>query len=169
MKRMIFSLIFCFALAAFVIPAQASTVWYPTDSGEIDVNFITLAPGFPLAIFDDNDTGFSGLNLTLRDPADTILFSQKGSDWDLVSTETGNTFTLTNSFNFMLALETSPGVWVGNTGFKELAFGIYQVSWALADQDVEITMIDAQPVPLPASVLMFGSGLLVLTGLRRRK
>ena len=167
MKRLVFGLIACFALAVFVIPAQASTVWYPTDSGEIDVNFITLAPGFPLAIFDDSDAGFSGSNLILRDPADTILFSQNGSDWDLVSTETGSMLTLTNSFNFMLALEVSTGNWVGNTGFEKLAFGIYQVSWDVPD--VKITMIDAQPVPLPASVLLLGPGLLVLIGLRRRK
>ncbi len=165
MKRLIFSLIACFALAAFVIPAQASTVWYPTDSGEIDINFITLAPGF--AIFDDNDTGFIGSNLILNDPADTILFSLSGSDWNLLSTETGRTLTLTNSFNFMLASETSPGVWVGNTGFEELAFGMYKVSWD--NPEMEITMIDAQPVPLPASVLLLGPGLLVLIGLRRRK
>jgi len=163
MKRFLLILMACFALTAFVVPVQASTVWYPTESGKIDVNFLNLS-GFEIAIFDDDDVGLS-TPLVLNAPGDTISFSQINGDWNLLSSETGNTLTLTDSFNFMLALDLNSN-WQGNTGFDKLAYGIYNVKWG----EIEgLGMIDAQPVPLPASILLLGPGLIGLIGLRRRK
>ena len=163
MKKILLILMTCFALSVFVVPVQASTVWFPTESGQIDVNFLNLS-GFDLAIFDDDDVGLS-TPLVLNAPGDTISFSQINGDWDLLSTETGNTLTLTDSFNFMIALNGGVN-WIANTDFEKIAFGLYNLKW---DNIVGIAVIDAQPVPLPASVLLLGSGLFALVAIRRRK
>ena len=163
MKRFLLILTACFALTVFVVPVQAATVWFPTESGQIDVNFLNLS-GFDLAIFDDADVGFS-TPLVLNAPGDTIFFSQVNSDWVLTSSQTSNTITLADSFNFILALNINNS-WTGNTDFEKLAFGLHNVIWGEIEA---IAMIDAQPVPLPASILLLGTGLVGLIGFRRRK
>ena len=163
MRRILFILMSCFAFTVFVVPVQASTVWFPTKSGQIDVNTLNLGD-FDVAIFDDDDTDFS-TPLILDKPGDTIFFNQDNGDWVLTSSETPNTITLANSYHFVLALDDS-GSWIGCTDFEKIAFGIYTVKW---DLEKQITLIDAQPVPLPASILLFGTGLLGLSSFRRRK
>ena len=88
MKKILLILMACFALSVFVVPVQAATVWFPTESGEIDVNFLNLSD-FNLAIFDDDDVGLS-TPLVLNAPGDTISFSQINGDWNLLSTFYGN-------------------------------------------------------------------------------
>jgi hypothetical protein len=166
MKKTVLSLIASFLIIAFVIPAQAATIYAPTPSGEIDINFLVMDDINTFAIFDDDDATFDN-PLILAPVADTISLMQNGNDWDLVSTETGNTLTLTDSSQFMLAmLPQMAAMWEGNTSEDELAFGIYEVKWE--DRKITISMIDAVPaVPLPASFLLLGSGFIGLVGFRR--
>ena len=163
MRRILLALVSCLGLFTFVTAAQAApvTVWFPTESGQIDVNFIGE---LDIAIFDDDDSGYAN-PLRLADIADTITFNMVGNDWVLESTQTGNSITLVDSSYFVIAQDLGIG-WIGSTEFEKLAFGIYNVNWGTNNQ---IKVIDAQPVPLPASVLLLGTGLLGFLGLRRRK
>jgi hypothetical protein len=167
MKKIVFILTACFISLAFVVPMQAATIWFPTESGQVDVNFI-IDGTFPLALFDDDDTGYES-PLLLNKPGDTIAFKQLNGDWEVESTETSNSITLTNSFNFVVALDLGgEDGWVGNTGYEKKAFGVYNVLWS-EQVEAQMALIDAQPVPLPASVLLLGAGLLGIIGIRRRK
>jgi hypothetical protein len=160
MKTTLITLTVCCTIFAFVVPIQAATIWSPTESGQIDVNFIGE---LDVAIFDDEDVGYAN-PLELAEIADTITFNMVGNDWVLESTQTGNSLTLADSSYFVIALAL--GNWIGSTEFEKLAFGIYNVNWG---PDAQIKVIDAQPVPLPASVLLLGAGLLGLMGIRHRK
>ena len=168
MKKIVLGMMASFLIIAFVIPAQGATIFMPTPSGEIDINFLVMDDINTFAIFDDDDATFDN-PLILAPVADTISLMQNGNDWDLMSTETGNTLTLTDSSQFMLAmLPGMASVWEGNTSEEELAYGIYKVNWE--DRQITITMVDAMPaVPLPPSFLLLGSGLIGIIGLRQRR
>jgi len=153
----------CFVFSAFGAPVQAATVWSPTESGQIDVNFLNF-DFVDIALFDDDDIAFS-MPLYVGLIADTISFEQVGSDWVLKSSETDNTITLTGSSNFIVALDDNVN-WQGVSDIEKIAFGIYNLNWGLLAQ---VTMIDAQPVPLPAAILLLGTGLLGIIGFKRRK
>jgi hypothetical protein len=111
----------------------------PTESEQIDVHF-TNSTGYSLAIFDDDDTGYAQ-PLFLANPSDTVLFSQINGDWYLSSTG-GNTLTLSDSFNFLIALNDGSG-WMGSTDYEIIALGEYNVKWG----DISgVTVRDAKPV-----------------------
>ena len=166
MKKTVLSLMASFLIIAFVVPAQAVTIWEPTESGIIDINYLALDEINSIAMFDDSDMILE-IPLMLVAPSDTIFFTQNGDDWDLVSTVSGNTLTLADSPKFMLGMQpVGTSGWMGNTGEAMIAAGMYNVNWV--DPEVTITIVDAQPVvPVPATILLLVPGLLGIIGLRR--
>ncbi len=170
-----FGLMLIFAVA---FSAQANTIWIPTESGKIDVNY-AWGSDITFAIFDDsadiNDPMADKLIVSDPSPivlpgltiyADTIGFTPNGSDWDLQSTETGNTLTLTDSFQFQLALFDG-STWIEPT-YHKVADGQYAIEWP---QNLTVLQVDAKPVPIPPTVLILGSGILSLVGIgyKRKK
>lgn len=162
-----------FALAASAANA-ATTTWTPADG---DVNFLFSATGIGdenlYAIFDVAD--FDGLKtaaLILEEPADTIDFVANGANFDLSGTATPvNTTTLFGSNHFVIATSGDNGVtWTDATSLiKEVGVNtnIYNIEFATGT----IMSIDAIPhvVPVPAAVWLFGSGLIGLVGVSRRR
>jgi len=146
----------------------ATIVWQPTDG---DVNFLyTTVSGFNLAMFDVGDFDALQANplmLNVVVGADTIDIVAAGSNFSATSSVTGNSTTLFNDNQFVLAI-TDGVSWFEPVSFVEIAPGsnIYEITFS----NGVVTSIDAVPtvIPVPAAAWLFGSGLLGLIGVVRR-
>ena len=149
----------------------ATIVWEPSDG---DVNFVyTTVAGFNLGLFDVDDFDTAQANplmLNTSVGADTVDIVAAGIDFSATSSVTGNTTTLFNDNQFVLAI-TDGVSWFEPVSFFEVAAGsnIFEVTFS----NGIVTSIDAVPtvIPVPAAVWLFGSGLIGLAGLAgvRRK
>ncbi|OPX19259.1 MAG: hypothetical protein BZ151_10220 [Desulfobacca sp. 4484_104] len=173
MKKILTTLLAVLLIVCAAGFAQA-TYWVPTESGEIDVNYLTYTGSGTYAIFDDSSNlDGSDSHLVLSSSADTIYFVQNGSNWDLNSTTTGNNLTLSNSATFQVAwMPAGETSWYIDTSYTYLSPGVYQLNWTGVDrpsQSSSIVQIDAEPssVPIPASAVILFTGLLGLFGVRR--
>lgn len=161
------------ALATSVASA-AAVIWTPVD-GNINYSFDagTTTDTNLYALFDVTD--FAGLQasaLILNKPADTINVVANGLDFDLTSTATGNTTTLFNDSEFVVATSLNNG-----TSWTD-AFAIYELvpntnMYNLTFSTGTVLSIDAAPVvqavPVPAAAWLFGTGLIGIVAVARRK
>lgn len=162
-----------FALAASAANA-ATTIWTPVDG---DVNFLFGSQGVGddnlYAIFDVADfDGLKAAPLILEEPADTIDFVANGANFDLSGTATPvNSTTLFGSNQFVIAASADNGLtWTDAiSSITEIGVGthIYDITFTTGT----IMSIDAIPhvVPVPAAAWLFGSGLIGLVGVSRRR
>ena len=144
--------------------ANAATVFAPTDG---DVNFLnsTLGGSTLLAVFDDADQGYGGGSLTVTVP-EIVGFTGPFSGGDYIATGTGGTLTLTGSDHFILGISTDGGSsWSADTSVISQGANSYTVNFS----DGSVLEVDVRVVPVPAAVWLFGSGLLGLIGIARRK
>ena len=166
------------ALSLASVSANAAVVrWTPTDG---DVNYsYTLATGNSLAMFDLDD--FAGsksspllVNNGLNTGVDTIdIVPTAGSDFTATSVVSSGSITLFNDDQFVIATRDTSGNWfepidwfvsAPNTNIYNIIFG-----------NGAVLSIDAVPsnppgeIPIPAAIWLFGSGLLGLVGISRRK
>jgi hypothetical protein len=161
--------IFLAGLAFSPVSNAATISWQPTNT---DVNYVyqTLA-GYSLALFDVEDFDASQafpLQLNTGTGADSIAVAEDGADYSATSLVTGNTISLFADNQFVLAM-TDGNSWFEPLSWFELApnSNIYNISFASGS----VTAIDVKPavVPLPASLLLLGSGILALFGFVRSK
>jgi len=145
--------------------ANAATIFAPTDA---DVNFIlsSLPAGTTLAMFDDSDQTFIGSNLDIPIPQ-LVGFTGPISGGDFIATnEAAATLTLTGSDNFILGISMDGGTtWSGDTSVTLLGANSYAVGFI----NGTVLEVDVRVVPVPAAVWLFGSGLLGLVGIARRR
>jgi hypothetical protein len=145
--------------------AEAGTVWIPTNSGEVDIQYYDFFNQYQFAIFDDSSSlAATDSRLELSKPADTIDFVQNGADW-IISPHSNpaNTLTLTNSNRFQLAMLDGT-TWVADIGFLETSYGMYIIQWP---RDITLLQIDAVPVPLPAGIYLLCVGVFTCAGLKK--
>ena len=154
-------------LGALLLAGQvnAATVFAPTDA---DVNFLfgSLGGG-TLAMFDDSDQSYAGLNLTVDVPG-IVGITGPFTNNDHIATNSNGTLTLTGSDQFILGLNIG-GNWLTDTAVVSTGANAFQVSF---DNSGTLVTVDVQivpPVPVPAAVWLFGSGLIGLVGVARRK
>jgi hypothetical protein len=145
--------------------ANASTVFMPTNP---DVNFfnLTLAGSSTLAMFDDNDTGYT--NPLAVPLASLVLIGGPDISGDFTATNVNSqSITLTNNNWFTLAVSNGGG-WLGDN-FSSC--NSLSNSCVVVFGDGSVLTVDTQvaAVPVPAALWLFGAGLLGLAGVARRK
>ena len=159
----------CLLGFAFLVSgsASASTVFASTDG---NINFFNndLSGSTLLAMFDDSDTSFTGDSLSIPLPEVITITAGGDNGGDYTATNEGaETLNLTGSGWFILAVSTDGGTsWSGDTGFDIRGTNSYDVHFSPNGSVLEV---DVRVVPVPAAVWLFGSGLLGLVGVARRK
>jgi len=167
---------------AFLVSESAyavSTVFFPTNQ---NVNFVATvnggSTGLELGMFDDANTGFTGTNfLQIALGNDTATFAPTiGQNVDYTITNssdigspTNNSATLLGSDLFILGMRdtTISASWMDPDAIVcNSQNGTCSVSWSGLSTEL---IVDIQPVPVPAALWLFGSGLLGLVGIARRK
>lgn len=150
---------------------DAATIFAPTDG---NVNFLAGdLTGAQLAIFDDSDQFYGGLSLAVQ-LGDQVGFVGPGLGGDFVATNASNipgsqTLTLTGSDNFILGLSTDGVNWLADSSVVSAGINAYTVSFATGNNVMQVDVQVKPPIPVPAAVWLFGTGLLGLVGIVRRK
>ena len=156
-----------------------STVFFPTNQ---NVNFVvstnTGSSGLQLGMFDDANTGFTGTNfLQIALGNDTAEFSPTiGQNVNYTITNTSgigspsnNSATLFGSDLFILGMRdtTISTTWLDpDSVVCNSQNGTCSVSWTGLSTEL---VVDIQPIPVPAALWLFGSGLLGLVAIARRR
>lgn len=147
---------------------NAATIFAPTDG---DVNFLLGdLLGAQLAIFDDADQSYTGPSLDVQ-ISDVVGFAGPNGSGDHIATNTtsGNTLTLTGSSNFILGLSLDNGIsWIADSSVSAIGANAYSVSFGNGSNLIQVDVQIVPPVPVPAAVWLFGSGLLGLVGVIRK-
>ena len=156
--------------------ANAGTILVPTDG---DVNFFVQDP-FPytLAIFDNNFFGGSsstdGLEVILSGPVLGTLGGTINFSNEIPPAGSGN-YTATNANSQSLALsggnDFMVGIWDGSNWIMDSGSTTLPANSAQLSFDVggDVLAVDVAVVPVPAAVWLFGSGLVGLASIARRR
>lgn len=157
--------------------ANASTIFSATDG---DVNFILGdLNSYMLAIFDDDDAAYtgtiaSGTALEVFNSSIVSIAGPNGLGDHIATNELGMTLALSGSDNFRLGISLDDITWLSDTAATFLGGNSYLVEFL--DGEASIFSIDLTvvpqtlpQVPVPAAVWLFGSGLLGLVAIARRR
>jgi hypothetical protein len=152
------------------------TVWAPTNE---DVDFIQLdLPGLSLttgggelAMFDEAD--FGGDALVIGEFGGHVTFTASGSDWIVevfdVNEVSGGTITLFGDNHFVLGMDWGIGGYFPDSGWAlESSPDTYLITFE-SEAIGKTLAVDVKVVPVPAAVWLFGSGLIGLAGIARRR
>jgi len=181
LTNMTIKLISLFVGGYFSAAVSAATVWAPTstDIDTTDIGWaLSLWVPFPtgdFAVFDDDDPTFSGGegNHLHLDNLDQMLFTDLGGNWQ-VENSAGATMVLSGSSRFLLAEGGDTSPWAGDISYTQIGLDTYWVAFPGGAVIQGVDMVPAasshmSSVPLPAATWLFGSGLLGLLGIARRK
>ena len=188
LARYVYSCAILITSVSFIpISVEAATIWAPTneDTDFIQLNFGGPGPGSgistnggTLALFDD-DTGFAGPALEIGQNGGHVVFSDNGDgSWGAevfdVTNTSGGSITLSNNANFVLGMDWGLGYFAESNASLVSAPDTYLIVFDGLDGferpiSGNTLAVDLAPIPVPAAVWLFGSGLLGLAGMARRK
>ena len=174
-----------FLLASSV--ASAATIWAPTNE---DTDFIQLdfagtpdagrgisTNGGTLALFDDSD--FGGTALVIGQQGGQVVFTDNNDgSWNAeffdVSEISGGSITLSGNANFTLGMDWGLGYFGDSNATLISSPDTYLIVFDGYDaQENPISgntlAVDLAPIPVPAAVWLFGTGLIGLVAVARRK
>ncbi len=145
----------------------ANAAFIPTD-GSVDFLYFFGDENALLGIFDNEDTSFEGGYLSISTD-DNVSFTFLDPDYELTS-YTGGSFTLTGSSAFLIAAYDGTE-WLAPTSIVCNELNRCSLSWSglVNELVLDIAEEESSPVPVPASVWLFGSGLLGMTAVARRR
>jgi hypothetical protein len=152
---------------AFLASGTANaSIFAPTDG---DINFITdtFNTGTVLAMFDDSDVAYTS-DLTITPLPENVAITSGGIGiGDFTATnEALSTLNLTGSDWFRLAITTDGGMnWSGDISTSPAGTNLLNVTFS----DGTVLSVDIKVVPVPAAVWLFGSGLLGMIAVARRR
>ena len=175
-----------FMLTSFT--ATAATIWAPTN---IDTDFIQFdfagnpdsgagisTNGGTLALFDDSDTGFANALVIGQNGGQVVFTDNNDGSWNAevfdVSNTSGGSITLSGDNSFSLGMDWGLG-YFGDTNFSLLSSpDTYLVVFDGYDEferpiSGNTLAVDLAPIPVPAAVWLFGSGLIGIVAVARRK
>ena len=157
------------------------TVWAP-NSADVDflqlVDFGLTTNGGTLALFDEADISLTNA-LVIGEAGGQVDFVASAvpgsSDW--IASFNGMNLTLKDDNNFRLGMKWGAGVYVTDltwelqTGLKTDSYLITFRSGTSPDnfKTGQTLAVDVKVVPVPAAVWLFGSGLIGLVGVARRR
>ena len=179
-----------FGVAALTLAssvATAATIWAPTNE---DTDFIQLdfagnpnagagisTNGGTLALFDDSD--FGGNALEIGEDGGHVVFTDNGDgSWNAeffdVTNTSGGSITLSNNTNFRLGIDWGLGYFSDSNATLTSSPDTYLIVFdgldALEQRVSGNTLaVDLAVIPVPAAVWLFGSGLLGLVAVMRRR
>jgi hypothetical protein len=177
------------ASAALILASTSvnATVWHPTSS---DTDFIEFdfagnpgtglgisTNGGTLALFDDSD--FGGDALVIGENGSHVVFTDnKNGSWNAevfdVANTPGGSITLSNNPNYVLGMDWGLGYIVESNSTLVSGPDTYLIVFDGVDgSGMSISgntlAVDLAPIPVPATVWLFGSGLLGLVAVMRRR
>lgn len=150
--------------------ANASTVLSATD-GDVNFLFAPLPAGITLHMFDDDDNNnFAAPASNLLVPIPSVVGISGPQTGDYLASNGNGNLTLTAAPDFVLAVwdtNMGGGTWVGDA--NPVFYGNGNSAQLTFNTSGGVLVVDVQAIPIPAAVWLFGSGLLGLVGIARRK
>jgi len=167
--------------------ATAATIWAPTnaDTDFIQLDFAgnpDLGPGIStnggtLALFDDSDFGGNALEIG-SDGGQVVFTDNMNGSWNAevfdVTSTSGGSITLSSNANFVLGMDWGSGYFDDTNTTLISSPSTYLIVFDGRDAggnriSGNTLAVDLAPIPVPAAVWLFGSGLLGLAGVARRR
>ena len=186
---MIRNIVIALTLGFTSVVANAATIWEPTST---DTDFFTVLDFAELNIgdaelflFDDDDATFSdGLAITNGgevwfNPPPPATGTINAASYDIDGNFIDD-IELSINNNFVLAVTRDGGsTWLTDTGWERIGADSYLIDFheeyecgtgsERCANKASIVGVDLQPIPVPAAVWLFGSGLLGLVAVARRR
>ena len=158
-----------FGILLMASQINAATIFQATNS---DFNISDTTVGGLFAIFDNEADLIAGTPLLEITLGDRVIVDgiPPATTTSLTNFRTSSSLDITGS-NFVFGATTSSGAssWILGVGEELYYAGSNQWSISFEGIGPELKVVDIQAIPIPAAVWLFGSGLLGLVAVARRK